>query len=154
MARTTLNQVEAALSNIAAAHRQINTYYFGDVFEFAVSGTTVYPAMVCDLQNLTMGRNQINYNFVTFFIDRTRKDESNETEVISDMALVAKDFIAEIKHPDWGFDVDFSAQTQLDVVKEALDDVVAGVRLLFTIRVDYPDDTCRIPFDSNILNRS
>lgn len=153
MAQKTLNQIISNLSNITHAHDQLETFYFGDPYEFATSGTTKYPALVVDLRAVHVVRNQIRYDFDFFFLDRTSRGEVNETEVLSDLVSVAKDINAELKHPSWSFDVDFGAEFTLEPVTEHMDDILAGYKMGLTISIDYPDDTCRIPFNTSILNR-
>jgi hypothetical protein len=146
-----LNQVITGLNRIVAAHKQLNTFYQGDPFEFATSGTTNYPAMVVDLIETKTLRSNQKFTFDFFLMDLVRKGESNETEVLSDLALIAKDISAELKHPNWTWYIDLNSEIVWEAFTEKDDDMVSGYKATIELMIDLPDDECAIPKSS--INR-
>ena len=95
----TLNQIVTELKKIGNAHEQINFVYFGDVWERLSNGEVTYPAMFYTLTGATMVEKEIQYSFSLYFMDRMLAEETNETEVLSDMTQVGADVIAQLRFP-------------------------------------------------------
>ena len=55
---------------------------------------------------------------------------------------------AEIKHPDWTWDINHDAQWRFEIFRYAEKDILAGIKFFPTITVVTVDDTCQIPMDS------
>ena len=141
----TLNTVVEGLSRIRAAHTQLNTFYFGDAWEFATSGATSYPAMVVSLDKVELVRRTTDLTMSIYLMDKVRNGESNETEVLSDMISVGKDIRSEIRHPDWTWNVQNEQSISVETFTEKFDDVVTGCKLTIVFQLVTPDDTCQIP---------
>lgn len=145
----TLNQLVSSevgdLKKIADAHTQINSYGFGDPWEFAASGVTHYPAMFVVLNPAAVPTKVVEYNVSILFMDIPHRDESNETEVLSDMILVASDVYAQLQHPDYSFTV--GGLPTYEPFTENLGDLVAGIKMDITIRAPFENDRCAIPAD-------
>lgn len=142
---TTLNRVVEGLNRIATAHTQINTFFFGDVWEFATSGTTTYPAMAVHLENSSLTRRLTNLTMDIYIMDKVRNGESNETEVLSDMLLVSKDILSEITHPDWSWNVRNEDTITIEPFTEKLQDTLTGCKMTVIFQLVTPNDTCQIP---------
>jgi len=146
----TLNQLVAAqtgdLAKIASAHQQINSYGQGDVWEWATSGTTHYPAMFVVVQPASFTQKAVDYNMGILFMDIPHRDESDETEVLSDMLLIAGDVYAQLQHPDYSFIV--PDPPTYEFFTENLGDLVSGVNMNITVRVPLENDRCAIPADT------
>ena len=95
----TLNQIVKEITKLGNDHEQINFVYFGDVWERLSNGEVSYPAMFFTLTGATVQAKEINYNFSLYFMDRMLMEETNETEVLSDMTLVGQDIIAQFRYP-------------------------------------------------------
>lgn len=145
MAITTLNQAVKVIKTIADAHLQVRSFFEGDPWDFATSGVTNYPAVICVTNDVEFSRNTIKYNFDLYFMDKERNGQSNRTEVTSDMILIAKDFQSEMRHPDWNWTVDFGDSNKVELFAEKFDDWVDGCKMNVNILLQMPDDTCQIP---------
>jgi hypothetical protein len=134
----TLNQTVALIKEIAQAHDQINTVYFGDVWEFLAQTDNIYPATFFTLTGSSIAAKTLSLNFSFFFLDRQIQDESNETEVLSDQLLIAQDVFSMLRHPNFNWDI-----------TEDEKDYLAGVKM--DIVVNYPmlTDRCQIPTNFN-----
>ena len=75
----TLNQTVKLIREIATSHNQINTIYFGDIWEFLAQPDNVYPAMFFSLTGSSIAGNNLAMDFSLFFLDRQLQDETNET---------------------------------------------------------------------------
>jgi hypothetical protein len=147
----TLNQVVKGLNDIATAHQQINSFGFGDIWEMATSGVTNYPIMWVDCTGATRERSTTTYNLSIYLMDLVQRGEGNETEVLSDMHRIAEDVIAEIRHPDWTWVLNFDSVT-IDNFTESEPDMLSGVKFDISLSVVQPDDRCQIPLNSITRN--
>jgi hypothetical protein len=141
----TLNQVKAALQRIATAHHQINSFYWGPAYDFATSGTTNYPAMLVDVLPGTINQSTIDVNLIIHICDKERPGVTNEDDIQSDCLQIAKDIMAELKHPDWTWDVAEKGRVNYELFQFTEKDILAGVIFKPTIIINDVDDDCQIP---------
>jgi hypothetical protein len=143
----TLNQIVKELTKLGNDHEQINFVYFGDVWERLSNGEVTYPAMFFTLTGANVGEKNIAYSFSLYFMDRMLMEETNETEVLSDMTQVAGDIVAQLRYPE-----DYSIVTwtpsqsmPLSFFTESDPDLLAGVKLDTTLTVPFLNDRCQVP---------
>lgn len=145
-----LNQIVSRLRSLALSHLQIKSCYFGDVPEFDANGDLDYAACFIEMLPGSIDRtvHQSRFNFRVYFLDRvgvSQDTEGNETEVLSDMAQVAGDFLAMIMSFNYQDDWVIVDQVQVTPMTESLNDMVAGVFIEIGVLVDYLADRCVIP---------
>ncbi len=143
----TLNQTVKLIKDIAQSHDQINTVYFGDVWEFLAQTDNVYPAMFYSLTGSQINGKSLDMSFSLFFLDRQLQDETNETEVLSDQLLIAQDIISMLRFPK--FDWEIGDNVVLDFFTENEKDYLAGVKADVTISFPMLSNRCQIPSDFN-----
>ena len=146
----TLNQIKARLETLALSHRQINSFYFGDVPEFDANGEIVYAACFATLLPGAIDRNEHaqRYTFRVYFVDlvpEVTKSEENETEVLSDMYSVAADFMAMLNYTDYQDDWWIEPVTPRTPIEEGMNDLVAGCYIDIQINTEYLVDRCQVP---------
>jgi len=143
----TLNQTVALIKQIAKAHAQINTVYFGDVWEFLAQTDNIYPAMFYSLTGSNISGRTLSLNFSLFFLDRQIQDESNETEVLSDQLLIAQDIFSMMRHPNFNWKLD--ENVSIEFSQKKIKNYLAGVKM--DVVVNYPmiTDRCQIPANFN-----
>ena len=90
----TLNQIVNQITTFGNNHEQIKFVYFGDVWERLSNGEVTYPALFFTLTDAQILAKQIQYNFSIYVMDRMLMEETNETEVLSDMTLIGQDMVA------------------------------------------------------------
>ncbi len=147
----TLNQIVDELKKIANAHEQINFVYFGDVWERLSNGEVTYPAMFFTLTGANVAEKEIAYSFSMYFMDRMLMEETNETEVLSDMTQVAGDIVAQLRYPkDYG-KVTWTLNKNLPVTfyTESDPDLLAGVKLDAILAVPFINNRCEVPSNYN-----
>lgn len=144
----TLNQVVKNLNNISDSHSQINNFFFGELYDFASSGTVNYPAMAVTLEPSQVQGNVLVYSFNVYVLDLVHKGTSNNTEVLSDTMQTCLDIIAICNNHlyDWNTE----KNTVLNDVQGGYDDEVSGYWFNLKIRVANPSDRCQVPLRRTI----
>jgi hypothetical protein len=143
----TLNQIVKELTKIGNDHEQINYVYFGDVWERISNGEVTYPAMFMTLTGASFGAKDIGYSFSLYFMDRMLMEETNETEVLSDMTQVAGDIVAQLRYPEDYSIVTWTLNQNLPITfyTESDPDLLAGVKLDITLTLPFINDRCQVP---------
>ena len=139
----TLNQIVKQITEFGNTHEQIKFVYFGDVWERLSNGEVTYPAMFFSLVDAQILAKQIQYNFSIYVMDRMLMEETNETEVLSDMTLIGQDMVAELRDPIYNWIA--SDNMTLSFYTESDPDYLAGVKIDFTLTLSSLNDTCQIP---------
>jgi hypothetical protein len=139
----TLNQIVKQITEFGNNHEQIKFVYFGDVWERLSNGEVTYPAMFFNLNDAQILTKQIQYNFSIYCMDRMLMEETNETEVLSDMILVGQDMVASLRDPIYNW----IANDNMSVTfyTESDPDYLAGVKIDFSLTLSSLNDTCQIP---------
>jgi len=143
----TLNQTVKLIKDIAQSHDQINTVYFGDVWEFLAQTDNTYPAMFYSLTGSQINGKSLDMSFSLFFLDRQLQDETNETEVLSDQLLIAQDIVSMLRFPK--FDWEIGDNVVLEFFTENEKDYLAGVKADITISFPMLSNRCQVPSDFN-----
>ncbi len=143
----TLNQTVKLIKDIAQSHDQINTVYFGDVWEFLAQTDNTYPAMFYSLTGSQINGKSLDMSFSLFFLDRQLQDETNETEVLSDQLLIAQDIVSMLRFPK--FDWEIGDNVVLEFFTENEKDYLAGVKADVTISFPMLSNRCQVPSDFN-----
>lgn len=140
----TLNQVVTQITNLANAHKQIKSVYFGDLSDYLSRGTeNIYPSLFFDLTGGNVGERNVTLNFSLYFFDRMLPEDTNETEVLSDQLEICQDIIAQLRYNNFDFDEGLSAS--LTFFTEDTPDLLAGVRADITIELPYIANRCQVP---------
>jgi len=139
----TLNQIVKQITEFGNNHEQIKFVYFGDVWERLSNGEVTYPAMFFNLNDAQILAKQIQYNFSIYVMDRMLMEETNETEVLSDMTLVGQDMVASLR--DHIYEWIVSDNMSLTFYTESDPDYLAGVKIDFSLTLSSLNDTCQIP---------
>jgi hypothetical protein len=139
----TLNQIVKQISAFGNNHEQIKFVYFGDVWERLSNGEVTYPAMFFNLNDAQILAKQIQYNFSIYVMDRMLMEETNETEVLSDMTLVGQDMVASLRDHIYNWVV--SDNMSVTFFTESDPDYLAGLKIDFSLTLSSLNDTCQIP---------
>jgi hypothetical protein len=139
----TLNQIVKQITSIGDNHEQIKFVYFGDVWERLSNGEVTYPAMFFTLVDAQILAKQIQYNFSIYVMDRMLMEETNETEVLSDMTLIGQDIVAKLRDPYYNWIA--NDNMSISFYTESDPDYLAGVKIDFSLTLSSLNDTCQIP---------
>lgn len=144
----TLNQLVKTITNLANAHKQIKSVYFGDLSDYLSRGTeNIYPSLFFDLSGGSVGEKNVTLNFSLYFFDRMLPEDTNETEVLSDQLEICQDIIAQLRYNNFEFDEGLSAT--LNFFTEDTPDLLAGVRADISIELPYLANRCVVPTTFN-----
>jgi hypothetical protein len=139
----TLNQIVKQITTFGNNHEQINFVYFGDVWERLSNGEVTYPALFFTLGDAQILTKQIQYNFSIYVMDRMLMEETNETEVLSDMTLIGQDLVAKLRSPEYNWLA--SDNMPISFYTESDPDYLAGIKIDFSLTLSSLNDTCQIP---------
>jgi len=147
----TLNQVITNLSNIQAAHGQLNEFFFGENWDFGASGDIKYPAMAVDLEPANLQSSILVRSFRIYVMTQVQKDITDRQEALSDMELIALDIIAQLDSPDyteWNMDL---SNIVLNDFRDDRDAELTGYWFNIRLRILNPMDRCQIPLTDTIV---
>ena len=143
-----LNNIVKILENQKINNAQLNkgTFLFGDPWEYGANNTIQYPLVGINLNNSNLNGNLQTFNFNVFVCDLVHKDESNETEVLSDLHTVTLDYWANIRmYLQDLYNADVNLTANLTDFTERFDDEVTGWQLDFSINQFYDRGICDTP---------
>jgi hypothetical protein len=146
----TLNQIADQFSRIATAHKDINSYGFGDMWEISLSGDVKYPQLFVVPQPATFGERQIDFSFNVLVMDRVNKGERGETDALSDTNQILGDVLALLDHPDY----EWTLQKNISSTPftESFDDELTGWNATIILSVPFSYNRCAVPTDSININ--
>lgn len=144
----TLNQTVQLIKELAQSHQQIDSVYFGDLWEF-LNVDNVYPALFYSLTGTSISGKILTHSFSLFFFDREIQNEKNETDVLSDRLIVAQDILSMMKNPTFDWEIEDSVN--FEYYTESDDDYLCGVKMDVNISYPYLSDRCKLPEDFNYL---
>ena len=140
----TLNQVVQNINTLALAHKQIKSVYFGDLADYLSRGVdNIYPSLYYDVTGSNIVDKALTLNFSLYFFDRMLPEDTNETEVLSDMLEVCQDILAQLRQNDWEFDLGINVT--ISFFTENTPDLLAGVRADISLELPFYADRCQVP---------
>jgi hypothetical protein len=139
----TLNQIVKEIKIIGINHEQIDYVYFGDVWERLSNGEVVYPALFLTLNSAAFLEKQIQYNFSIYLMDRMLSEETNETDVLSDMTLIGEDVMAQLRNQTQQWLV--SNNATITYYTESDPDYLAGIKIDITLTLPSINNRCQVP---------
>lgn len=151
-----LNGIVKRIKGLAHHHRMVKDFYRGFYSDYATAGTAKYPAVVLEDNqggSLSLSTNEVPINFTLYFVDAVHVSQDaggNETEVQSDQLEIAKDLFVMMDDPSFD-DWKVSGNNQVDLLYQSGDDMVAGVKVDFTITSAYIKNRCAIPKEAPFL---
>lgn len=144
----TVNNLNTLFNNIATAHKQINAYGFGEVWEIeeAMNKDINYPFLwVVPLSSVTGEQIQTRtFRFLLF--DRVSKQNTNNNyciEVWNDTELILNDIIKILREESDSYNV--VGEPLLEPFKEEFSDWVTGWRADISIETDFNSNYCDVP---------
>lgn len=147
---TSLNQIIKLFQDIATNHNQIQSFGFGDLWEYSANhdGLTKNkktPTFWAVLEDSNITDNELTLNFSLLFFDLVKKDEFNETEVLSDTLRIATDVWAVLDSDNFYDNFTLTKTANLQDFTERFDDEVAGWKMSISLRIQGAMDSCSAP---------
>jgi len=151
----TYNQIIELLRNVALAHRQIETFNAGQVWEIEteLESNRRFPKLWAAPVSSTVRGNIVTNRFNLLCFDLVQKGGGNQDEVLSDTQQCLYDVIKVLKnHAGEQFDV--TGNPQLLPFKESFGDWVSGWRAEVDIVTVFNEAGCDVPIDDFMIPES
>lgn len=158
-----LNQIDKIFLTFAQNHKQLNSYGFGDPSDIGNNtlqlnwsagvlngreSSPVYPLLWVSPQPSEINRHFVIWKLTIIICDQIKKDDTNQTEVLSDTQQIMQDCIANLQAPAFVpyFTIgnEFS-YTITPFTEEKFDDETAGWLCDIELRTVNVNDRCAIP---------
>ena len=148
--KITYNQIIKEFQDFATAHRQINEFGNGDLWEIVQHDSLLkdfnYPLLFVQDSPVSVGDGFITSSFNVLVMDKANEG-TVETEVKSDTLLILLDVLAyfeKLYTDNWKF-VKMEKNGSIDSFTERFDDTLTGwtMSISFKQPLDYND--CQIP---------
>ena len=144
----TLNQLMREFSEIAAAHRQIRTYFQGDFFDAISRDAVEYPMMVATLQPGSLGDGFVQVNVIITICDKYNIQEYRQiNEVHSDCLSICNDIKITMQQYRWTEFADINFTIATDPFIQRSQDVTAGWSMNVSLNVFDDGNWCDLPMD-------
>src|SRR5210317_844866 len=139
------HKVIKLLEDFTNRHYDLNAFGFGNLLEYGKDiedRTLLYPVLFVVPQTITYDEQQTAYSISVIIADRLSDDLHNRVSAISNMNMIAKDLIGEIKLGDLQqyFDTEIPATATSFI--ERMEDNVGGVALDITLTTLDPLNVC------------
>jgi hypothetical protein len=148
----TLNQIIALTDSYVVAHKQLNTFQFGDPCEFAESEEVQYPALFMVNGNVAIDGNALYHQFNLLICDRIDYNMDNpadknaqENEVLSDMREVALDILAMFNNASNRDNFYLEQTSTIEPFTERFKDWTAGWNLTIRLKQPMSYNRCQVP---------
>lgn len=143
----TLKQIRKKLNDLADAHLQISKFiFYEDAQEDNImNGVDKFPFMGAILQPGSLAPRLDSMKFVLFFSDLVNSDNSNRTEVLNDMRLVAQDIFSQLFEWCQVNRMKLVLETPFSHFVENKEHNTAGWQLDISINQIFARDTCQVP---------
>jgi hypothetical protein len=150
----TVNQLKDMFEDFATRHLQLNSFYFGPVDKIGDSEEFVYPMFGAIPGEVIITSNQgtdvqrgAEFRFTILAADLEKRDDSNETEIRSDMVQILSDFIAECDQHEFFYEnnLEITGDLTMTPFTERFSDLVTGYALNFNIRAPFKYLYCDAP---------
>jgi hypothetical protein len=150
----TLNQIISQLRSLGLAHHQINSFYFGDLWENDVQEDVVFPLMGVTLLPGAITGKTDQTKLLLYFCDLVNKDEGNETHVLSDMKSVALGVFAQFRNFLHQNQIQLASEAAFNSFTERWDQEASGWSIEITVNQFYSLDKCQEPssYDPDVIS--
>ena len=150
----TYNQILKEFSDFASAHKQIQNFGNGDLWEIVEHNQLLdfnYPLFWVVDQPATLGEGTFTWNFNVLAMDLVKKDESNENDVKSDMCQVLLDLLGYFEqktsttnNSDW-LKVQLVRSGTMTSFTERFEDELTGFGMNIGLKIPFNYDNCNLP---------
>ena len=147
--KITYNQIIKQFEDFATAHRQINQFKTGDLWEIVQKETLAelnYPMLFLQDSPASIGEGFITNAFNILVMDKANEG-TIETEVKSDTLLILLDTIAyfeKLYTDNWKF-VKIEKSGSISSFTERFDDTLTGWTMSMQLKQPLQYDECQIP---------
>ena len=141
----TLSQLITLFEDKKANHAILSegTFAFKWPSEIGQDTEITYPLWLCWLENSTINGNDFTTSFRMFFCDLTHKDDSNETDVLSEQQIIATDIYSQLKYDlENYYDATVNVTATLEDRRHSFNDDVTGWEMALEVKQFYDQSVC------------
>ena len=153
--KKSLNQIRVELKEIATAHLQINSFFWGDL-EDALSDHIIYPLMNCYFtgNGSSFEDNTTTISIVVEICDRLYKDDSNLNDVESDIVQISRDIFNVVNKSTRWKKLGIVQNSIATKFKHGTPDVVACVSNNISFKLRDVSGVCDLPIQDYDFDQS
>lgn len=141
-----LNRLKKDLNEIATAHKQINSFFWGQWIDAISRDAVDYPLMVCILQPSTMGDNFVEVSLQIVLADKYNQSDYDQiNEIHSDLLQVGNDIKTTLMQGVFEDFLEREGVINLNPFINRGHDLTAGWTMDMTLRLFSYDNWCKIP---------
>ena len=127
----------------ATNHSQINTFFYGDLFDVSQSADTIYPLMAVVPTPSNVVGVQVKMGYTVVIGDRVSKDRENAVNVENDTFQICLDLLAALDVQSNGWELESSAT--ITPFREDWKDLIDGHTFDVGLNIDFDYNSCQIP---------
>jgi hypothetical protein len=131
------------LQDFATNHSQINTFFYGDLFDVSQSTETIYPLMAVVPTPSSVVETEIKMGYTIVIGDKVSKDRANALDVENDTFQICLDLLAalDVQSNDW----ELESSATITPFREDWKDLIDGHTFDLGINIDFDYNSCQIP---------
>jgi len=137
---------------ICEAHKQLNSFSFGDIFEVDLTNEMNFAKAHLIEQPATINNRDFVFTFDLLVMDLVAADGSNETDVLNDTFLIVSDIYREIKSgngragsPMTSREFVVSENITCEPFTDRFENLLAGWKATISITVPSHNNACNNP---------
>jgi len=150
----TFKSIVSQFELICDAHKQLNSFTFGDIFEVDLSNEMDFTKAHLIEQTGTINSREFTFTFDLLVMDLVAADGSNETDVLSETFLILSDIYREFKNGLGRAEGDRVINSRQYVVSEQIscepftdrfENLLAGWKGTISVTVPSHNNACNSP---------
>ncbi len=148
----TFKSVVEQFEAICVAHKQLNSFTFGDIFEVDLSNEMNFAKAHLIEQPATINNRDFVFTFDLLVMDLVAADGSNQTDVLNDTFLILSDVYREFKNgiakatsPMTSRDYVVSDNITCEPFTDRFENLLAGWKGTISITVPSHNNACNSP---------
>lgn len=155
--KTTINQLNQELNEIADAHLQVNDYFWGSIFDYTQTREITYPLINCYYPSGSLNKNLTQIQLYIECSDKVYKDRSNLNDTESDTLQVLRDFHnVMLRSTRWNRIARLESATVSKFWERSADEI-AGHTMIVSLTLFDTTSICNLPlegydFDTTLIS--
>ena len=155
--KTTINQLNQELNEIADAHLQVHDYFWGSIFDYTQTREITYPLINCYYPSGSLNKNLTQIQLYIECSDKVYKDRSNLNDTESDTLQVLRDFHnVMLRSTRWNRIARLESATVSKFWERSADEI-AGHTMIVSLTLFDTTSICNLPlegydFDTSLIS--
>ena len=143
----TYNQVIDTFRDLSTRHKQINTFFSGEEYDFQ-SASNIYPALLLSPDVSSVSQGSIMLKFNMYVIDILNRDRLNNDDIKSDTLQIGLDIISVLYDNSTVYGFTIEDETSITPLNEEMDDIISGWVFSINVQIQYAMSDCYLPINN------